>query len=62
MSVNTFSTKENFLQLYIPPDRTSIAIEPMTCTPDVFNYKKGLLELASGERYDWRIQLNFELE
>ena len=61
MSMNTFSTQENFLQLYIPPDRKSIAIEPMTCIPDVFNYKKGLLELSPNESYDWNIQLSFQM-
>ena len=61
MSMNTFSTQENFLQLYIPPDRKSIAIEPMTCAPDVFNYRKGLLKLGSKLTYDWKIQIDFKL-
>ncbi len=41
--------KYNFLQIYTPPERRSIAIEPMTCAPDAFNNKMGLITLASGE-------------
>lgn len=40
--------KYNFLQIYTPPTRKSIAIEPMTCIPDSFNNKTGLIVLAPG--------------
>lgn len=43
--------KYNYLQLYIPPDRQSIAIEPMTCATDAFNNGMGLITLAPGERF-----------
>ena len=36
----------NYLQLYIPPQRESLAIEPMTCPPDVLNNQLGLIILA----------------
>lgn len=62
MTMETFSTDKNFLQLYIPPNRNSIAIEPMTCAPDVFNLKNGLLELAPNETYEWSIQLDFTIK
>lgn len=39
----------NFVQLCIPPDRQSIAIEPMTCGINAFNTGDGLLELQPGE-------------
>lgn len=42
--------KYNFLQVYTPPSRTSIAIEPMTCAPNAFNNEDGLIILAPGER------------
>ena len=61
MGMDTFSTKKDFLQLYTPPDRASIAIEPMTCTPDVFNNKNGLLELTPNEVYNWSINLDFKM-
>lgn len=52
------SAKEHsFLQLYIPPNRESIAIEPMTCATDSFNNKMGLLELKPNETYLWAVNL-----
>jgi aldose 1-epimerase len=42
--------KYNFLQIYTPPKRKSIAIEPMTCAPNVFNNGKGLIVLSPLER------------
>jgi aldose 1-epimerase len=41
--------KYNFLQVYTPPDRKTIAIEPMTCAPDAFNNKQGLITLEPGK-------------
>ncbi|HOA39601.1 MAG TPA: aldose 1-epimerase [Flavihumibacter sp.] len=38
-----------YLQLYIPPQRRSIAIENLTSAPDAFNNKMGLITLAPGE-------------
>jgi aldose 1-epimerase len=39
--------KYGYLQVYTPPDRNSIAIEPMTCLTDAFNNKQGLIVLES---------------
>jgi aldose 1-epimerase len=41
--------KYNFLQVYIPPDRISIALEPTTCAPDAFNNHMGLIILQPTE-------------
>lgn len=41
----TGSNKLNYLQIYTPPGRESIAIEPMSCIADAFNNKIGLIEL-----------------
>ncbi|MCB0653694.1 MAG: hypothetical protein KDC85_20620 [Saprospiraceae bacterium] len=38
-----------FLQIYTPPHRKSIAIEPMTCPPDVFNNREKLIEILPGQ-------------
>ena len=38
-----------FVQLFTPPDRKSIAIEPMTCNIDAFNNKEGLIALEPGD-------------
>ncbi len=44
----------NYLQIYTPPSRTSIAIEPMTCIPDAFNNKQGLIVLKPGKSVEAR--------
>lgn len=48
----TGRNKYNFLQIYTPADRKSIAIEPMTCAPDVFNNKLGIIALAPNEKLE----------
>lgn len=40
--------KYNYLQVYIPRHRQSLAIEPMTCAIDAFNNKDGLWLVAPG--------------
>lgn len=37
------------VQIYTPPDRESIAIEPMTSAPDVLNHHRELIEILPGE-------------
>ncbi len=39
-----------YLQVYTPPERSSIAIEPMTCAADAFNNKMGLKILSPDEQ------------
>ena len=50
--------KYNYFQLYTPPSRKSISIEPMTCPPDAFNSKEGLMILEPGQE----IELSFGFE
>ena len=38
----------DYLQIYIPEARKTIALEPMTCCVDALNNQRGLLELAPG--------------
>lgn len=38
-----------FLQIFTPPHRQSLAIEPMSCNIDAFNNGEGLLRLAPGQ-------------
>lgn len=40
-----------FIQLFTPPNRDSIAIEPMSGNVDVFNNEEGLIILESGEQW-----------
>ena len=46
-----------YLQLYTPPHRKSIAIEPMTCIANSFNNKIGLTELPVAKTDSWTIKL-----
>lgn len=46
--------KFNFLQVYTPPDRRSIAIEPMSCNINAFNNKEGLIVMKPGEEISLR--------
>jgi aldose 1-epimerase len=43
--------KYNYLQVFTPPHRRSIAVEPMTCNADAFNNKEGLIVLKPGHRF-----------
>ena len=47
--------KYNYLQLYIPPDRQSIAIEPYTCPCNGFNSEMGLITISPGESKQWHM-------
>lgn len=40
--------KFSYVQLFTPPARNSIAIEPMTCNVDAFNNQDGLINLPAG--------------
>lgn len=48
-----------FVQLFTPPMRKSIAIEPMTCNVDAFNNQDGLITLNPGESSSARFGFNF---
>ncbi|MEZ5043937.1 MAG: aldose 1-epimerase [Saprospiraceae bacterium] len=50
----TGERKFNYLQVFTPPHRQSIALEPMTCNIDAFNNESGLVTLHPGERISTR--------
>ena len=54
-----FSTEDNYLQLYTPNNRKSIAIEPQTAPANSFNNNIGLRVLKPNESYNlsWKITL-----
>jgi len=56
----SFSSKENYVQLYTPKDRNNIAIEPLTSPSNSFNNKIGLQILKPEDVYNlnWTIKLN----
>lgn len=46
-----------YFQIYTPPDRRSIAIEPMTCAANAFNNTMGLQILEKGEKLSSSIKV-----
>lgn len=53
------SEENNFLQVYTPPKKNAIAIEPTTGVSDSFNNKIGLKELKPNNSYyiEWRLKM-----
>ncbi len=53
------SSEERFLQIYTPPKKNTIAIEPTTGVPDSFNNKMGLRTLLPKKTYQvhWNLKL-----
>lgn len=49
-----------YLQIFIPPDRTSIAIENLSGAPDCFNNKMGLVVLMPGMSRTFRVYYQIE--
>ena len=52
----------DYLQVYIPPERDSIAIEPQSCAPDAFNNGKGLGYLEVGDTRIFSFQISFSTQ
>ena len=48
-----------FFQVFTPPHRESIALEPMTCNVDAFNNKQGLVELAPDKKWKGKMSLGY---
>lgn len=46
-----------YLQVYIPPNRQSIALEPMSCATNAFNNGMGLVVLGSEESWEGEYQI-----
>ena len=55
----TSTAQTNYLQVYTPPEKTSVAIEMMTSAPNSFNNNKGIMVLAPQDHYElkWGIHL-----
>lgn len=56
----TGEDKYNFVQIFTPPHRTSIALEPMTCNIDAFNNGDGLKILAPDETLNGSFGFSFQ--
>jgi aldose 1-epimerase len=50
-----------FFQVFTPPHRESIALEPMTCNVDAFNNKQGLVGLAPDKKWKGKMSLEYRV-
>lgn len=51
LKVEASQSQFPYFQVFTPPHRTCVALEPMSCNVDAFNNKNGLVELAAGETW-----------
>ncbi len=56
----TGNEQYNAIQIYTPPDRMSIAIEPMTSEPDALNHHRGLIVIPPGETRTFKFGFKVE--
>lgn len=56
----TGTGKYNFLQVFTPPNRKSIALEPMSCNINAFNNGSGLSVLEKGESMSGAFGVSFK--
>jgi len=56
----TGERKFNYIQLFTPPQRQSLAIEPMTCNVNAFNNGDGLIRLEPGQEMEASFGLSFQ--
>ena len=55
----TGAAKWNYVQVFTPPHRQSIAVEPMTCNMDAFNNKDSLVLLTPKATLDGKFGVRF---
>lgn len=60
LSLKIISKDYRFLQVYIPPDRNSIALEPQTCAPDAMNNGIGLITIPPNESKILKVKILIE--
>ena len=49
-----------FFQVFTPPHRESIALEPMTCNVDAFNNREGLVALAPDQIWKGKMSVEYK--
>ena len=52
--------KYQYLQIYTPPNRKQIAIEPVTCPPNAFNSGDGLIILTPKEETSFQVGIGMQ--
>lgn len=60
ITISVSSESYAYLQVYIPPHRNSIAIEPQSCIPNAFNNSIGLISLSPNESVEFDMALIIE--
>ncbi len=59
LTVKAPAGKFPFFQVFTPPHRESIALEPMTCNVDAFNNRQGLVSLEPDKRWKGSMTVGF---
>jgi aldose 1-epimerase len=59
VSVKASSRQSPYFQVFTPPHRDSIALEPMSCNVDAFNNGQGLVALAPGKEWKAKMEIAF---
>jgi len=49
-----------YFQVFTPPHRSSVALEPMTCNVDAFNNGQGLVTLQPDQEWKGKITIGLE--
>ncbi len=57
---STGENQYNYLQIYTPPHRQTIAIEPMSCATDAFNNGWGVIRLKAGDTFSLAYGISLE--
>ena len=58
LNVKASAKEFPFFQVFTPPHRESIALEPMTCNVDAFNNKQGLLTLQPDKQWKGKMEIS----
>ena len=60
LSIKATAKKFPFFQVFTPPHRESIALEPMTCNVDAFNNGQGLISLLPDKKWKGKMELTVD--
>ncbi len=60
LTVQASARQFPYFQVFTPPHRTSVALEPMTCNVDAFNNGQGLVTLQPEEEWKGKITIGLE--
>lgn len=60
LTVKVLGRNYPYLQVYIPPNRKSIALEPQSCIPDAFNNDIGVIKLLPNDSEEFEMRVEVE--